>query len=405
MTFQVQDIRSSTLNKRPVATELLFGQTAVNYNDDSPGVFIRTTENKLAKLGPTNVSSSTPTVPEDVSDLCPGEMWLNTTNSVLYVWSGLSWVGVSEVGFPAATTTTLGGVIVGGGLNVSSDGTISATPGAIAAATTSTLGGVIVGSGLLVQADGTISANPQNLSPATTTTLGGVIAGSGLSVAANGTLTADAQDLVPATDQVLGGILVGSGLSITIAGRLSADIQNSGVTSVTAGTGMVTNPSGGITGTGSIGLENTGVATGSYTNCNLTVDAQGRITTINDGTSPVNFQGTTDVTGTAPSANPGDFLLNTVAGSAAASWTGIVGTAVAVNQFVFYSSGPSAAWAVGGAFDATAYVTLTTSQSISGTKTFTSTIEASNINSSGTITAGDINVTGDVTGTFDDGTF
>ena len=92
-----------------------------------------------------------------------------------------------------------------------------------------------------------------------------------------------------------------------------------------------------------------------------------------------------------------------MAGSAAASWTGIVGTAIAVNQFVFYTS--SNVWAVGGAFDATAYVTLTTSQSISGTKTFTSTIEASNINSSGTITAGDINVTGDVTGTFDDGTF
>ena len=295
----------------------------------------------------------------------------------------------------------MGGIIVGSGLSVTGSGLLSADAQPLSPATANVLGGVKVGSGLAVTGDGTLSANPGAIAAATTSTLGGIIVGNGLNVEVDGTLNAAAA--VPATTSTLGSVIVGTRLSVAIDGTLTADVQNNGVTSVTAGTGMVTNPSGGITGTGSIGLENTGVATGSYTNCNLTVDAQGRITTINDGTSPVNFQGTTDVTGTAPSANPGDFLLNTVAGSAAASWTGIVGTAIAVNEFVFYTS--SNVWAVGGAFDATAYVTLTTSQSISGTKTFTSTIEASNINSSGTITAGNIDVTGNVTGTFDDGTF
>lgn len=63
---------------------------------------------------------------------------------------------------PPATTSTLGGMIVGDNLTVDGSGRVSAQAGqsyVLPAATTSALGGVKIGTGVSVTADGTISVN------------------------------------------------------------------------------------------------------------------------------------------------------------------------------------------------------------------------------------------------------
>ena len=90
----LQNLRSSTANKRPVATSLSDGQIAINTNAASPGIFFKNSSNVLTKVGPIQIGTSAPnSSPAGSAGNAVGEQWLDTSGStvVLKVWDGSAW--------------------------------------------------------------------------------------------------------------------------------------------------------------------------------------------------------------------------------------------------------------------------------------------------------------------------
>ena len=161
-----------------------------------------------------------------------------------------------EVLVSAKTASSLeaGVVKIGTGVSIN-DGVLSAPVYSLPRANTNILGGIKVGDGLNVESDGTLNANPgaYTLPVATSQVLGGVKVGSGLSMN-NGVLSVTNQFSLPTSSaSILGGVKVGSRLTIT-DGVLSADLQVGNVTSLNNGvhsleltsTGKIQLPSGGV---------------------------------------------------------------------------------------------------------------------------------------------------------------
>lgn len=84
----------------------------------------------MAKVGAAHVGATAPNAtPAGFAGNSKGEQWLDLTDPVkpvLKTWDGTAWVAAaSDATLPIATTTVLGGVKVGSGLDVAADGTLS----------------------------------------------------------------------------------------------------------------------------------------------------------------------------------------------------------------------------------------------------------------------------------------
>lgn len=96
MGLPIQNLRSGTANKRPLATSLASGQIAVNYNETDPGIYLRGSSDALIKVSPTYVGSTAPNASPATGGATgntKGETWLDTstTPAVLKVWDGSNW--------------------------------------------------------------------------------------------------------------------------------------------------------------------------------------------------------------------------------------------------------------------------------------------------------------------------
>jgi hypothetical protein len=241
------------------------------------------------------------------------------------------WVENRLTYLTTASTTTLGVVRIGSGINVTNTGTISVTPFTLTTATTSTIGGVKIDGTTIVINNGVISgANQYVLVTATQSVLGGVKIGAGIGLDIDGTISVTTASfaLQTATQFILGGVKIGAGIGVAGDGTISVNTFTGGTVAnstqfldTTASTSTTTGAvtiAGGLGIRGSVNVANT-VTAGSfvsstagtpevYSASNLNLVAVGRVQVTQ---SPFKVWNVSSSTRATISASNGDMIYNT----------------------------------------------------------------------------------------------
>ena len=98
--------RAQVTNLRPTAQELQVGEIYLNYSDRTPGLFYEDEAGQVIKIGPAQVSATAPNYTPAAggsSGNSTGELWYDTTNSVLKLWDGWQWKQPISTQFDSGT--------------------------------------------------------------------------------------------------------------------------------------------------------------------------------------------------------------------------------------------------------------------------------------------------------------
>lgn len=232
-------------------------------------------------LAPTGVSAGTYTLPT---------LNINSLGQI---------VGITANPAPGTVCTVNTGTGLTGG-PVTTSGTISIAPTTVSA-------------GSYNYASFDVNAQGQLTSASSNVPVTAITAGTGLT---GGTITSTGSISITNTGVVAGTYALPT-IDVNAQGQITNAVAGVAVTCITTGTGLQGGP---ITTTGQIALTNTGVTAGNYTLSNVTVDAQGRIGAITDGSAVTNLSTSGGIVG-GPITGVGTICLQTLSPSSAGSYS------------------------------------------------------------------------------------
>ena len=239
MGLRIQQARSSVANKQPAATDLDFGELALNFSEANPFLTVKDSDGTIRRLDRVEVSAGAPANPTE------GQLWfdISTPPGTLRVFDGSGWPDASGITLPGvATPTTLGLV------RTADNAAITAgTPGRVVDAAQLKAVDAKVAQSDWNAASGSIAEilnkptipAPYTLPTATPTVLGGVRTASSTD-AANGNAgkVVDAAQLKVVGDvanaalpqaggTVTGALIVNGGVTADVTGDLTGDVTGS----------------------------------------------------------------------------------------------------------------------------------------------------------------------------------